>query len=264
MKNILKKISLLSVSLTFTVLIISGCKNFLEVQPKSQISIADAFSNVANATNSIIGVYDELMGDNGYGIRINMYYPYDSDEIIVSGNIDNGRRGIGRYQLLLTNAELRNPFLQLYRGIEKANLCIEQIPMMALYTSGTDAEENEIGVLPKGRAELLVVETFHAIGQFHVEPRVEAGSLDAGDDVAIEMRADQIHGVAAVAGRQAHGRTHDTGAENGDGAHTRALPVSLSKRCTLPGAGARPKDAPRVSVRRSEVMAQTSWPPISA
>ncbi|MDZ7936042.1 MAG: hypothetical protein U5M51_13965 [Emticicia sp.] len=41
---------------------------------------------------------------------------------IVSGNIDNGRRGIGRYQLLLTNAELRNPFLQLYRGIEKANL----------------------------------------------------------------------------------------------------------------------------------------------
>ncbi|WP_394992014.1 RagB/SusD family nutrient uptake outer membrane protein [Emticicia sp.] len=144
MKNILKKISLLSVSLTFTVLIISGCKNFLEVQPKSQISIADAFSNVANATNSIIGVYDELMGDNGYGIRINMYYPYDSDEIIVSGNIDNGRRGIGRYQLLLTNAELRNPFLQLYRGIEKANLCIEQIPMMALYTSGTDVEKKEL------------------------------------------------------------------------------------------------------------------------
>ncbi|MDZ7936043.1 MAG: hypothetical protein U5M51_13970 [Emticicia sp.] len=54
----------------------------MEVQPKSQISISDAFSNVPNATNALIGLFrDELMGDNGYGIRINMYYPYDSDEI---------------------------------------------------------------------------------------------------------------------------------------------------------------------------------------
>lgn len=125
-------------------IVASGCKEYLEVQPKSQISISDAFSNVANATNSVIGVYDELMGDNGYGIRINMYYPYDSDEMIVSGNIDNGRRGIGRYQLLLTNTEIRNPFLQLYRGLEKANLCIEQIPLMADYTNGSDADKKEL------------------------------------------------------------------------------------------------------------------------
>jgi hypothetical protein len=92
----------------------------------------------------VIGVYDELQGDNGYGIRISMYYPYDSDEGIVSGNIDNGRRGVGRYQLLLTNTEISNPFRQLYRGLEKANLCIEQIPLMAQYTEGTDAEKKEL------------------------------------------------------------------------------------------------------------------------
>ncbi len=144
MKHIFNKLSILSISLTFALFAISGCKDFLEVKPKSQINIADAFSNVANATNAVIGVYDELMGDNGYGIRINMYYPYDSDEIIVSGNLDNGRRGIGRYQLLLTNTEIRNPFLQLYRGVEKANLCIEQIPLMTQYTSGTDADKKEL------------------------------------------------------------------------------------------------------------------------
>jgi starch-binding outer membrane protein, SusD/RagB family len=140
MKNIFKKIAML----TLIFFVIAGCKDYLEVQPKSQISVSDAFSNVPNATNAVIGVYDELMGDNGYGIRINMYYPYDSDEIIVSGNLDNGRRGIGRYQLLLTNAELRNPFLQLYRGIEKANLCIEQIPNMVQYSNGTDADKKEL------------------------------------------------------------------------------------------------------------------------
>src|SRR5258705_10572068 len=73
-----------------------------------------------------------------------MYYPYDSDEGIVSGNIDNGRRGVGRYQLLLTNAEISNPFRELYRGLEKANLCIEQIPLMPQYTSGTANEQKEL------------------------------------------------------------------------------------------------------------------------
>jgi starch-binding outer membrane protein, SusD/RagB family len=122
----------------------NSCKDFMQVEPVSQYNVSQVFSDVSNATSALIGVYDELMGDNGYGIRINMYYPYDSDEMIVSGNIDNGRRGIGRYQLLLSNAEIRNPFLQLYRGIEKANLCIEQIPQMAIYSKGTAAEQAQL------------------------------------------------------------------------------------------------------------------------
>jgi hypothetical protein len=132
------------VALFFTLLFYTGCKKYTEVEPVSQYSVAQAFSDVANAYNAVIGVYDELQGDNGYGIRISMYYPYDSDEGIVSGNIDNGRRGVGRYQLLLTNSEISNPFRQLYRGVEKANLCIEQIPQMTLYTTGTDAEKKEL------------------------------------------------------------------------------------------------------------------------
>lgn len=123
---------------------LTGCKKFTEVEPVSQYSIAQTFSDASNAYSAIVGVYDELQGDNGYGIRISMYYPYDSDEGIVSGNIDNGRRGVGRYQLLLTNSEIANPFRQLYRGIEKANLCIEQIPQMKQYQSGSDADKREL------------------------------------------------------------------------------------------------------------------------
>ena len=135
-----------SVVIVFIVTIVStiGCKKYTEVQPVSQYSVEQAFADVSNAFTAVVGVYDELQGDNGYGIRISMYYPYDSDEGIVSGNIDNGRRGIGRYQLLLTNAELTNPFRQLYRGVEKANLCIEQIPLMPQYSNGTEAEKKEL------------------------------------------------------------------------------------------------------------------------
>ena len=135
-----------SVVIVLIVTIVStiGCKKYTEVQPVSQYSVEQAFADVSNAFTAVVGVYDELQGDNGYGIRISMYYPYDSDEGIVSGNIDNGRRGIGRYQLLLTNAELTNPFRQLYRGVEKANLCIEQIPLMPQYSNGTEAEKKRI------------------------------------------------------------------------------------------------------------------------
>ncbi len=121
--------------------VLNSCKKFTEVNPVSQYTVQEAFADVSNATTALIGVYDELQGDNGYGIRISMYYPYDSDEGIVSGNIDNGRRGVGRYQLLLTNAEIANPFRQLYKGLEKANLCIEQIPLMPQYTSGNATDQ---------------------------------------------------------------------------------------------------------------------------
>ncbi len=143
MKNKFYQI-LASVVLLIALVSTVGCKKYTVVDPVSQYSIAQAFSDVSNATNAVIGVYDELQGDNGYGIRISMYYPYDTDEGIVSGGIDNGRRGVGRYQLLLTNAEISNPFRQLYRGVEKANLCIEQIPLMPQYTSGTAAEQKEL------------------------------------------------------------------------------------------------------------------------
>jgi hypothetical protein len=141
------KFSQSAITVLLGVLLVStlaGCKKFTEVQPVSQYSVEQAFSDAANAYSAVVGVYDELQGDNGYGIRISMYYPYDTDEGIVSGNIDNGRRGVGRYQLLLTNSEIANPFRQLYRGLEKANICIEQIPLMKQYTSGTEVEKKEL------------------------------------------------------------------------------------------------------------------------
>ncbi|HMU09279.1 MAG TPA: RagB/SusD family nutrient uptake outer membrane protein [Ferruginibacter sp.] len=145
----------LTVAIMFAALLFTaGCKKYTEVEPVSQYSIPQAFSDPSNALTAVIGVYDELQGDNGYGIRISMYYPYDSDEGIVSGNIDNGRRGVGRYQLLLTNAELTNPFRQLYRGLEKANLCIEQIPQMKQYAGGTAAEQ---AALKRLHGEALVL-----------------------------------------------------------------------------------------------------------
>lgn len=122
----------------------TGCRKYIEQQPISELGVTEAFSSVDNTLKSIIGIYDELQGDNGYGIRVSLYYPFDSDEGMVSGGLDNGRRGIGRYDLQLSNSELRNPFNQLYLGVEKANLAIDQIPQSVKYKSGTADEQKEM------------------------------------------------------------------------------------------------------------------------
>lgn len=122
---------------------IQSC-DYLDIEPISQFDTAAVFSDVANATLAVIGAYDALSGDPTYGIRISLYYPYDTDEMITSGNLDNGRRGIGRYDLRSGNTELNNPWVQLYSGVERANICIDQIPQMALYNNGTDREKADL------------------------------------------------------------------------------------------------------------------------
>ncbi|HUR66195.1 MAG TPA: RagB/SusD family nutrient uptake outer membrane protein [Chitinophagaceae bacterium] len=136
--------SITAAAMLIALITAAGCKKYTDVQPVSQYSISQTFSDVSNAFTAVVGAYDELQGDAGYGSRISMYYPYDSDEGIVSGGIDLGRRDIGRYRLLNTNLDLINPFRQLYRGLEKANLCIEQIPLMNLYTNGSAAQQTEL------------------------------------------------------------------------------------------------------------------------
>lgn len=122
----------------------TGCRKYIEQEPISELGVTEAFSSVDNTFKSLIGIYDELQGDNGYGIRISLYYPYDSDEGMVSGGLDNGRRGVGRYDLQLSNGELRNPFNQLYLGVEKANIAIDQIPQSEKYINGTEVEKAEM------------------------------------------------------------------------------------------------------------------------
>jgi hypothetical protein len=52
-----------------------------------------------------------------------------------------------------------------------------------------------------------------------LEPRVMPVRLDAVDDLAVEMRADQADVVAVVGERHGQGGAHQAGAEDGDGSH---------------------------------------------
>ncbi|RZK33028.1 MAG: RagB/SusD family nutrient uptake outer membrane protein, partial [Hymenobacter sp.] len=133
----LGRISLASVLLAGGAGLVSSCKNYLEVDALALNTTEATFSTVSGATAAVVGAYDPLSGDNGYGVRLSLYYPLDSDEFIGSaGPSANDRRSIARYTAQATNSEINNPWNQLYQGVERANICIQQIPQMAQYTSG--------------------------------------------------------------------------------------------------------------------------------
>ncbi|RYY60097.1 MAG: RagB/SusD family nutrient uptake outer membrane protein, partial [Chitinophagaceae bacterium] len=133
---------LLLVSTAFLGLGLAGCKKYLDQRPITELSTETVFNDVPGAYGALMGAYSRLVGDNGYGIRLSLYYTVDNDETQgPTGNVgtsDNDRRDIARYQATAGNAQLSGPFNQLFQGIEFANQCIDNIPQMAKYTGGTE------------------------------------------------------------------------------------------------------------------------------
>jgi hypothetical protein len=139
--------SFLSVVIILIVSTLSSCKKYLIEKPVAAFSSDAAFSNVANATNSVLGVYAKLTGDQGYGIRLSMYFTVDQDEMLGPPNNaapDNDRRDIARYEATPNNAQIELPWENLYAGIERANICIKYIPAMSAYTSGSTSDQTSL------------------------------------------------------------------------------------------------------------------------
>lgn len=129
----------------FIMLLSAGCKKYLDQKPITDVNAAVVFTDVPSTYKALAGVYSRLPGDAGYGIRLSLYYPLDNDEMQgPTGSTDNDRRDIARYQATPSNLQITNPFNQLFQGIEFANICIENIPKMAMYSSGSDKEKKQL------------------------------------------------------------------------------------------------------------------------
>jgi hypothetical protein len=111
------------------------------VEPVSSFGTDYVFGSVTNARTALMGVYAALTGDQGYGIRVSMYYPYDNDIMMGQGGTpypDNERRDIAHFNVNSSNTQLAAPFNQLNAGVEKANICIYNIPKMEGYGNSVE------------------------------------------------------------------------------------------------------------------------------
>jgi hypothetical protein len=136
----------LTIIITLCVLLAtSSCKKYLDQKPITDVDATVVFKDVPSAYKALAGAYSRLVGDPGYGIRLSLYYPVDNDEMQgPTGASDGDRRDIARYQATSSNLQITNPFNQLFQGIEFANICIDNIPKMTMYETGTDKEKKQL------------------------------------------------------------------------------------------------------------------------
>jgi hypothetical protein len=123
----------------------SGCKKFISPEPVSSFSQDFVFSNLPYAKSAVIGIYNNLSGQNSYGLYFSGYYPYDTDEMMGQNQTADGeRRDLAHYNITPTNTGISAAYANNYSGIERANICIEQIPKMDLYTTGSTKVAGEL------------------------------------------------------------------------------------------------------------------------
>lgn len=128
--------------ITGAVLIQPSCNKYLDVVSPSTIDQTTAFASTSYTNSALIGCYNQLIGDNGYGNRLSCLYPLSADDFKTSGSYSPvDRRGISLYGASADNTDLVSPFAQLYVGAERANICIKGIPLSPLYTGGSPSDQ---------------------------------------------------------------------------------------------------------------------------
>jgi starch-binding outer membrane protein, SusD/RagB family len=121
-----------------------SCKKYLEVEPVSYFNTGFVFDNPANTRSAVNAIYNSISGDNGYGLKLSLYFAYDDDIMMGQGGTpypDNERRDVAHFNVTSSNIQLPGPYNGLYAGIERANLCIYYIPKADLFTNGTTAQK---------------------------------------------------------------------------------------------------------------------------
>jgi starch-binding outer membrane protein, SusD/RagB family len=168
-----RSFSIIKIMMAVVAILMTGsCKKYLDQQPITSVGSELVFKDVSTTYQALIAVYSRLTGDNGYGIRLSLYYPVDNDEMQgPSGGSDVGRRDIARYGATPSNSELERPFNQLFTGIEYANICIDQIPKMEMFNNGSDQEKKQL--------RRMLGEAYTLRAQFYFEAIRNWGDLPA-------------------------------------------------------------------------------------
>ncbi|WP_107828985.1 RagB/SusD family nutrient uptake outer membrane protein [Mucilaginibacter yixingensis] len=128
--------SLIITTLAGTVAFMSSCKKYLDLTSPSTIDQTTAFASASYTNSALIGCYNQLIGDNGYGQRMSLILTQSADDFKTSGAYNPAdRRGVSLYGSNADNSEFPSPFAQSYVGAERANICIKGIQNSPLFAT---------------------------------------------------------------------------------------------------------------------------------
>lgn len=142
--NIFSRRAIIAASIACLLLPLNSCENELDVTPYSYFTSANFFTNVDEANMATLGVYQTMSSVDTYGWNISLIFDSDTDIQQMSGLGADDWRTVGHYQGISQTTTFYTVWSRLYEGIDRANVVIERIPQMALYTDGSQNQKNQL------------------------------------------------------------------------------------------------------------------------
>ncbi|WP_184545182.1 RagB/SusD family nutrient uptake outer membrane protein [Mucilaginibacter sp. FT3.2] len=137
----MKKIAIYIILASATVTIaLSGC-NKLNENPTSVIVTTQFFKTASDATSAVNAIYGTLNSDPAgdfplYGRQLNLLVENASDNQVYSpSNTNPDVRALGTATYISSNSRVQKVWQQIYYGINRANIAIDNIPNISIDTA---------------------------------------------------------------------------------------------------------------------------------
>lgn len=126
MKNIYKNIKVLA-SLVCLLLVLTGCTNFLEENPKSLLSPSN-FPKSAQDADLILGGISNVLENQSFGNRSLILCASVTDDEMVTRYTSGDRYEMDQFEYVTSNLYITNTYNSCYSIINQANLLIKYLP----------------------------------------------------------------------------------------------------------------------------------------
>lgn len=123
---------------------LSGCDNFLDVEPKSSISDGQTIFDKSSAENGLNGVYSSLASADYYGTSFQSIGYLSGDNIQWTGSQSQVQEFIN-HQVNAENATIGTVWVAIYRTINRANHIISKVPTVEDPSFAESAKNQIIG-----------------------------------------------------------------------------------------------------------------------
>ncbi|MCC9016506.1 RagB/SusD family nutrient uptake outer membrane protein [Flavobacterium lipolyticum] len=142
--NIFSRKTLIAAGIACLLLPLHSCEKELEVTPYSYFTTANFFSNANEANMATLGVYESMSSLDSYGWNISLVFDADTDIEQMTGIGADDWRTIAHYQGISQTNMFYTVWSKLYEGIDRANVVIERIPQMELFSNGNAAQKEQL------------------------------------------------------------------------------------------------------------------------
>lgn len=175
MKKYIKLIFLLPVLLLGS---ITSCNDYLETKSNSIFTEESSFENLDFATKAVYGIYANLTENNLYEYILGFFFKLDNDIEMTFSADDGSRVSVSHYSGQEGNNILVSPWNLLYQTIERANICIENLPKSPIWKGQFEKDARRL----YGEAVTLRALCYYELISLWGDVPFSIASVKAGDN----------------------------------------------------------------------------------